>query len=238
MPNLSPGALRAVTLLSPLGVMGNPLPSSSQFLCRECTCPWRKPTIWDAFLPATPRGSCARPAHATSWKAAPRGLPPGSRQCHLLGGGSSCRCQPTQDSEGPGTSLLPHPQPSLESETSSQMLLASAFCETPGSCERLCMKASGVRRGHHRLPGRGSSKQQQQILLSFETASGKDSIKDLESEPSGNCEDHLGYDEDLGPLDVYEIKDALKRADTDDTCLTETLTSHSHRHTQNRAGPT
>ena len=92
----------------------------------------------------------ASPCHLLD--SSPQGSTLGSRQCHLLGGGSSRRCQPTPDSEGPGTSPLPHPQPSLESETSSQMLLASAFCETPGSCERLCMKASGVRRGHHRLP--------------------------------------------------------------------------------------
>lgn len=37
--------------------------------------PWRKPALWDAFIPVIPRGPYARPAHAASWTAAPRSLP-------------------------------------------------------------------------------------------------------------------------------------------------------------------
>lgn len=36
--------------------------------------PRRKPTSWDALISSIPRGPCARPAYATPWTAAPRGL--------------------------------------------------------------------------------------------------------------------------------------------------------------------
>lgn len=37
--------------------------------------PWRKPALRDAFLSPLSRGSCARPAHAAPWPAAPGALP-------------------------------------------------------------------------------------------------------------------------------------------------------------------
>lgn len=36
--------------------------------------PRRKPTSWDALISSVPRSPCARPAYATPWAAAPRGL--------------------------------------------------------------------------------------------------------------------------------------------------------------------
>ncbi|XP_029787889.1 annexin A11 isoform X1 [Suricata suricatta] len=59
--------------------------------------------------------------------------------------------------------------------------------------------------------GSRSNKQRQQILLSFKTAYGKDLIKDLKSELSGNFEKTiLALMKTPVLFDVYEIKDAIK----------------------------
>ncbi|XP_036120998.1 annexin A11 isoform X2 [Molossus molossus] len=59
--------------------------------------------------------------------------------------------------------------------------------------------------------GSRSNKQRQQILLSFKTAYGKDLIKDLKSELSGNFEKTiLAMMKTPILFDVYEIKEAIK----------------------------
>ncbi|XP_063163771.1 annexin A11 [Candoia aspera] len=81
--------------------------------------------------------------------------------------------------------------------------------------------------------GSRSNKQRQQIKLSFKTAYGKDLIKDLKSELSGNFERTiLAMMKTPVLFDVYEIKDAIKGAGTDEACLIEILASRSNSHIQ------
>ncbi|ELR53799.1 Annexin A11 [Bos mutus] len=79
--------------------------------------------------------------------------------------------------------------------------------------------------------GSRSNKQRQQILLSFKTAYGKDLIKDLKSELSGNFEKTiLALMKTPVLFDAYEIKEAIKGAGTDEACLIEILASRSNEH--------
>ncbi|XP_017509803.3 annexin A11 isoform X2 [Manis javanica] len=79
--------------------------------------------------------------------------------------------------------------------------------------------------------GSRSNKQRQQILLSFKTAYGKDLIKDLKSELSGNFEKTiLALMKTPVLFDAYEIKDAIKGAGTDEACLIEIFASRSNEH--------
>ncbi|XP_010616091.1 annexin A11 [Fukomys damarensis] len=79
--------------------------------------------------------------------------------------------------------------------------------------------------------GSRSNKQRQQISLSFKTAYGKDLIKDLKSELSGNFEKAiLALMKTPMQFDAYEIKEAIKGAGTDEACLIEILASRSNAH--------
>ncbi|NXX88892.1 ANX11 protein, partial [Centropus bengalensis] len=79
--------------------------------------------------------------------------------------------------------------------------------------------------------GSRSNKQRQQIILSFKTAYGKDLIKDLKSELSGNFEKTiLAMMKTPVMLDAYEIKEAIKGVGTDENCLIEILASRSNDH--------
>ncbi|KAI4555437.1 hypothetical protein MJG53_019127 [Ovis ammon polii x Ovis aries] len=79
--------------------------------------------------------------------------------------------------------------------------------------------------------GSRSNKQRQQILLSFKTAYGKDLIKDLKSELSGNFEKTiLALMKTPVLFDACEIKEAIKGAGTDEACLIEILASRSNEH--------
>ncbi|XP_057272329.1 annexin A11 isoform X3 [Pezoporus wallicus] len=81
--------------------------------------------------------------------------------------------------------------------------------------------------------GSRSNKQRQQIILSFKTAYGKDLIKDLKSELSGNFEKTiLAMMKTPVMLDAYEIKEAIKGIGTDENCLIEILASRSNEHIQ------
>ncbi|NXD08398.1 ANX11 protein, partial [Nothocercus nigrocapillus] len=81
--------------------------------------------------------------------------------------------------------------------------------------------------------GSRSNKQRQQIMLSFKTAYGKDLIKDLKSELSGNFERTiLAMMKTPVMFDAYEIKEAVKGAGTDENCLIEILASRSNEHIQ------
>uniref|UniRef100_A0A8C3T7F6 Annexin n=1 Tax=Chelydra serpentina TaxID=8475 RepID=A0A8C3T7F6_CHESE len=79
--------------------------------------------------------------------------------------------------------------------------------------------------------GSRSNKQRQQIILSFKTAYGKDLIKDLKSELSGNFEKTiLAMLKTPVVYDVSEIKEAIKGAGTDEACLIEIMSSRSNEH--------
>ncbi|KAJ1066465.1 hypothetical protein K5549_007587 [Capra hircus] len=79
--------------------------------------------------------------------------------------------------------------------------------------------------------GSRSNKQRQQILLSFKTAYGKDLIKDLKSELSGNFEKTiLALMKTPVLFDAHEMKEAIKGAGTDEACLIEILASRSNEH--------
>ncbi|NXW61547.1 ANX11 protein, partial [Eurystomus gularis] len=81
--------------------------------------------------------------------------------------------------------------------------------------------------------GSRSNKQRQQIILSFKTAYGKDLIKDLKSELSGNFEKTiLAMMKTPVMFDAYEIKEAIKGVGTDENCLIEILASRSNEHIQ------
>ncbi|XP_038638794.1 annexin A11a isoform X2 [Scyliorhinus canicula] len=74
-----------------------------------------------------------------------------------------------------------------------------------------------------------SNKQRQQIVLSFKTAYGKDLIKELKSELSGNFEKAvLALLKSSTIYDATELKEAIKGAGTDEQCLIEILTSRSN----------
>uniref|UniRef100_A0A4X2KUC1 Annexin n=1 Tax=Vombatus ursinus TaxID=29139 RepID=A0A4X2KUC1_VOMUR len=77
--------------------------------------------------------------------------------------------------------------------------------------------------------GSCSNKQRQQILLSFKTTYGKDLTKDLKSKFTVNFQKTI-----LASMKtlVYEIKEAIKGAGTDEASLTETFTTRSNDHTQ------
>ncbi|XP_062926459.1 annexin A4-like isoform X1 [Mobula hypostoma] len=74
-----------------------------------------------------------------------------------------------------------------------------------------------------------SNKQRQQIVLSFKTAYGKDLIKELKSELSGNFEKTvLALLKPPALFDATEMKEAIKGAGTDEQCLIEILASRSN----------
>ena len=59
----------------PRGVWAAPLCPAACSSIWNVPAPRRKPTLWDAYISAIPRGPCARPAHATPRAAAPGSLP-------------------------------------------------------------------------------------------------------------------------------------------------------------------
>ncbi|XP_078284438.1 annexin A4-like isoform X1 [Rhinoraja longicauda] len=74
-----------------------------------------------------------------------------------------------------------------------------------------------------------SNKQRMQIVLSFKTAYGKDLIKELKSELSGNFENAvLALLKPTLLFDATELKEAIKGAGTDEQCLIEILSSRSN----------
>ncbi|MGH0163308.1 UNVERIFIED_CONTAM: hypothetical protein FKN15_060184 [Acipenser sinensis] len=88
------------------------------------------------------------------------------------------------------------------------------------------------------LLGNRSNKQRVPMVITYKTAYGKDLIKDLKSELSGNFEKTvLAMLKTPIMLDVYELKDAIKGAGTDEECLIEILSSRSNAEIQeiNRA---
>uniref|UniRef100_A0A8C1XGW6 Annexin n=1 Tax=Cyprinus carpio TaxID=7962 RepID=A0A8C1XGW6_CYPCA len=79
------------------------------------------------------------------------------------------------------------------------------------------------------LLGSRSNRQRVPLLVSFKTAYGKDLIKDLKSELSGNFEKLvLAMLKTPAQFDAYELKEAIKGAGTDEACLIEILASRSN----------
>ncbi|KAG1950614.1 annexin A11a isoform X2 [Pimephales promelas] len=79
------------------------------------------------------------------------------------------------------------------------------------------------------LLGSRSNKQRVPLLVSYKTAYGKDLVKDLKSELSGNFERVvLAMLKTPAQLDASELKEAIKGAGTDEACLIEILASRSN----------
>lgn len=83
------------------------------------------------------------------------------------------------------------------------------------------------------LLGSRSVKQRVPMLRTFKTAYGKDLIKDLKSELSGNFEKLvLAMLKTPAQLDAFELYHAIKGAGTDEACLIEILSSRSNAEIQ------
>uniref|UniRef100_A0AAR2JTA5 Annexin n=1 Tax=Pygocentrus nattereri TaxID=42514 RepID=A0AAR2JTA5_PYGNA len=87
------------------------------------------------------------------------------------------------------------------------------------------------------LLGSRSNKQRVPLVISYKTAYGKDLIKDLKSELSGNFEKVvLAMLKAPAQFDASELREAIKGAGTDEACLIEILSSpgmflcHYHTH--------
>uniref|UniRef100_A0A674AZG8 Annexin n=1 Tax=Salmo trutta TaxID=8032 RepID=A0A674AZG8_SALTR len=79
------------------------------------------------------------------------------------------------------------------------------------------------------LLGSRSNIQRVPMLAAFKTSYGKDLVKDLKSELSGNFEKLvLAMLKTPAQLDAYELKEAIKGAGTDEACLIEILSSRSN----------
>ncbi|XP_067277237.1 annexin A11a isoform X2 [Pseudorasbora parva] len=79
------------------------------------------------------------------------------------------------------------------------------------------------------LLGSRSNKQRVPLLVSYKTAYGKDLVKDLKSELSGNFEKAvLAMLKTPAQYDASELKEAIKGAGTDEACLIEILSSRSN----------
>lgn len=79
------------------------------------------------------------------------------------------------------------------------------------------------------LLGSRSTKQRVPLLRSYKTAYGKDLVKDLHSELSGDFRKMvMATLKTPAEFDVYELNSAIKGAGTDEACLIEILSSRSN----------
>ncbi|XP_046885503.1 annexin A11a isoform X2 [Hypomesus transpacificus] len=79
------------------------------------------------------------------------------------------------------------------------------------------------------LLGSRSNKQRVPLLMAYKTSYGKDLVKDLKSELSGNFEKLvLAMLKTPAQFDAYELYSAIKGAGTDEACLIEILASRSN----------
>ncbi|XP_062319403.1 annexin A11a isoform X1 [Osmerus eperlanus] len=79
------------------------------------------------------------------------------------------------------------------------------------------------------LLGSRSNKQRVPLLMAYKTSYGKDLVKDLKSELSGNFEKLvLAMLKTPAQFDAYELYTAIKGAGTDEACLIEILSSRSN----------
>ncbi|KAI5606770.1 annexin A8-like protein 1 isoform 2, partial [Silurus asotus] len=79
------------------------------------------------------------------------------------------------------------------------------------------------------LLGSRSNRQRVPLLVTYKTAYGKDLVKDLKSELSGNFEKLvLAMLKTSAQFDASELKEAIKGAGTDEACLIEILSSRTN----------
>uniref|UniRef100_A0A8C8FZT6 Annexin n=1 Tax=Oncorhynchus tshawytscha TaxID=74940 RepID=A0A8C8FZT6_ONCTS len=135
---------------------------------------------------------------------------------------------PAPNQPMPGYPRAPSPNPSMPGYgggaiTSKDYLgqvyiLLSWTCPT-GTDEQAIIDLLGSRSNRQRVP----------MLMAFKTSYGKDLVKDLKSELSGNFEKLvLAMLKTPSQLDAYELKEAIKGAGTDEACLIEILSSRSN----------
>ncbi|XP_029465352.1 annexin A11 isoform X2 [Rhinatrema bivittatum] len=149
--------------------------------------------------------------------------------------------QPGMPSYPSGPAVTPampsYPSPSMPAVLPTKQVNRGTICDAPGfdplrdaEVLRKAMKGFGTdEQAIIDCLGSRSNKQRQQILLSFKTAYGKDLIKDLKSELSGNFEKAiLAMMKSPTMYDAYEIKEAIKGAGTDEACIIEILASRSN----------
>ncbi|XP_030610550.1 annexin A4-like [Archocentrus centrarchus] len=83
------------------------------------------------------------------------------------------------------------------------------------------------------LLGNRSNKQRFPLVAAYKTTYGKDLIKDLKSELTGNFEDLVVCMlKTPAQLDAFELREAIKGAGTDEACLIEILSSRSNQEIQ------
>ncbi|XP_071371094.1 annexin A11a isoform X2 [Centroberyx affinis] len=145
----------------------------------------------------------------------------------------------------PGYPKVPSPNPSMPSYGGGAMPVAPAINrgfrgtikDFPGADPlkdvevlRKAMKGFGTdEQAIIDLLGSRSNKQRMPMLRSFKTAYGKDLIKDLHSELSGDFRKLvMAMMKTPAELDAYELKTAIKGAGTDEACLIEILSSRSN----------
>ncbi|KAK2098109.1 hypothetical protein P7K49_023560 [Saguinus oedipus] len=240
MPNLYPGAPELGIHQCPLGALGNPLLPSSLFLPMGCIHPQEEPTLRDALISAIPRGPCARPTHATHLTAAPSGLPCAATS-NLPRSASNATPWAAAAAASAKLLRIPRvcdPSPTLCPQRRVFCVIDCGHLQIPQLLERGLFPESGgtitdapgfdtlrdaevLRKAMKGFStdeqaiidclGSRSNTQRQQIILSFKMAYGKDLIKDLKSELSGNFEKTiLALMKTPVLFDVYEIKEAIK----------------------------
>uniref|UniRef100_A0A8C8LTL0 Annexin n=1 Tax=Oncorhynchus tshawytscha TaxID=74940 RepID=A0A8C8LTL0_ONCTS len=134
---------------------------------------------------------------------------------------------PAPNQPMPGYPRAPSPNPSMPGYGGGAMPVAPAInvyillswtCPT-GTDEQAIIDLLGSRSNRQRVP----------MLMAFKTSYGKDLVKDLKSELSGNFEKLvLAMLKTPSQLDAYELKEAIKGAGTDEACLIEILSSRSN----------
>ncbi|XP_029926835.1 annexin A11a isoform X2 [Myripristis murdjan] len=145
----------------------------------------------------------------------------------------------------PGYPKAPSPNPSMPSYGGGAMPVAPAvnrgfrgsIKDFPGADPlkdvevlRKAMKGFGTdEQAIIDLLGSRSNKQRVPLLRTFKTAYGKDLIKDLHSELSGDFRKLvMAMLKTPAELDAYELNSAIKGAGTDEACLIEILSSRSN----------
>uniref|UniRef100_A0A8C9WNM1 Annexin n=1 Tax=Scleropages formosus TaxID=113540 RepID=A0A8C9WNM1_SCLFO len=116
----------------------------------------------------------------------------------------------------------PSPMP-VAPAISVSLLGGHTICVSTGTDEQAIIDLLGSRSNKQRVP----------LLITYKTAYGKDLVKDLKSELSGNFEKLvLAMLKTPAQFDAHELKDAIKGAGTDEACLIEILASRSNAEIQ------
>uniref|UniRef100_A0A8C9XS17 Annexin n=1 Tax=Sander lucioperca TaxID=283035 RepID=A0A8C9XS17_SANLU len=148
--------------------------------------------------------------------------------------------QPGQPAPVPGYPQAPSPNPSMPAYTPGAMPIRGfrgTITDFPGADPlrdvevlRKAMKGFGTdEQAIIDLLGSRSNKQRVPLLRAYKTSYGKDLIKDLHSELSGNFRSMvMATLKTPSEFDASEIHNAIKGAGTDEACLIEILSSRSN----------